>query len=370
MKLLTVGSLPPEWGGPERGGVATFHAALIEGLSASRREIELLGVVSPSPLMSAAPVNVFERPPDVSIAGFYENLLERLQPDVVLMNHVAHTIGVTHARLSAPPPALGVVHSWHNVTLAEPGDRERRREVTQEALDGLAALAVGSRHCLEEGLRLGMHYPPVAGAIHYPLQPLYLRDDVDVADRRTRDGVVFLGSLIRRKRPGALVEAAARLPGVSVTIAGEGELEPELRDSIAALGLTDRVRVIGHLPAAEHLPWVRETLLGASAMCLPSESESFGLAFVEALACGTPVVGFGPTVREIRDAMGVEIGEPLDGGSPEEIAAALRRVIDADWDREGLRRVAIDTFDLTRTADRYADLLHGIARPATTSGIG
>ncbi|HET8863789.1 MAG TPA: glycosyltransferase family 4 protein [Solirubrobacterales bacterium] len=356
MRLLTVGSLPPEWGGPARGGVATFHAALLEGFRPAGEEIEVVGVFSPAPLGRGAPVPVFERPTDVPIAAFYEGLLERLRPDVVLMNHVAHTVGVTHARLSAPPPAVGIAHSWHNITYAPPEEVERRHEVTAEAIGGLAALVTGSRHAMEEGRRLGLRYPSRAEAIHYPLQPTYLEAGVEV-DSAERRGVLFLGSLIPRKNPEALVKAAGRLPGVPVVLAGEGELEPILRESISELGLADRVSLVGHFPPAEHLRRVRDLLLGAEVMCLPSRSESFGLAYIEALACGTPIVGFGPTVGEIRDAMGIEVGEALDDPSPGEIAAAIERVTASSWDRELLRRAAIDTFGLSRVSERYIELL-------------
>ena len=356
MRLLTVGSLPPEWGGPARGGVATFHAALVHGLLGADFGVELVGAIPPAPLLARAPVPVLERPADVPIARFYEESLDRLRPDVVLMNHVAHTVGVTHARLPAPPPAFGVVHSWHSVTYAPPQEVARRREVTAEALGGLAALAVGSRHCLAEGLRLGFRYPARAEAIHYPLQPLYLEAGIDVRAPERR-GVLFLGSLIPRKSPQALVEAAALLPGLELTLAGEGELEQPLREALARRGLGGRVRVLGHFPGAGHLRRVRELLLGAQVMCLPSRSESFGLVFIEALACGTPVVGFGPTVREIRDAMGIEIGEPLDDPSPEAIAAAIERVAARRWDREALRGAATAAFGLDRAVGRYAELL-------------
>ncbi len=339
-----------------RGGVATFHATLLEGLAKRAGDVEVVGVIPPGPLDRAIGFPVFARPDDVGSAEFYERTLLRLAPDVVLMNHVAHTVGVTHARLDSSPPAVGVVHSWHNITFADPAEAGRRREVTEEALGGLAALVVGSRHCLEEGRRLGLPYPATAEAIHYPLQSLYLESGLDV-DAGQRGGVLFLGSLIPRKNPRSLVEATALLPGLELVLAGEGEMEGPLREAIAGLGLAGRVRIANHFPAAEHLHRVRDLLLGAQVMCLPSSSESFGLVFAEALACGTPVVGFGPTVREIRDAMGIEIGEPLGDPSPEAIAAAIERVLSTDWDRGALHRAAVASFDLSRASDRYIEVL-------------
>ncbi len=363
MRLLTVGSLPPEWGGPSRGGVATFHASLLSGLLERGDAVEIVGTLPPTPLASEAPVPVFARPEDVGRAGFYEDLLERLRPDVVLMNHIANTFGVTHARLGSPVPAAGVVHSWHNVTFKPAAEEERENALalTQEAMSGLVAMVVPSRHALAEGQDLGFHYPPIADVIHNPLPPLYMGDDVDVHAHERRN-VLYLGGLIPRKEPAALVEAAALLPELGVLLVGEGELEDSLRSRIDGLALDDRVR-LAELPDADHLQRVRDLLLRARMVCLPSRSESFGLVFIEALACGTPIVGFGPTVREIRDEVGIEVGEPLETGTPGEIAAAIERVEATTWDRDLLRRATLEAFGLPKVTDRYVELFSQLVRP-------
>lgn len=356
MRLLTIGSLPPEWGGPVRGGAATFHAALLTELLKRDGEVEIVGVLPPGPPDREIPVPAYARPQGVSRARFYEELLERLRPDAVLMNHFAHTIGVTHARLGSPVPAVGVAQSWHQVTFRSGPEREHAAELTREALAGLGAMVAVSHHTLEEGRRLGFEMPPFATTIHNPVPPLYMGDDLDVMAPE-RHGVLYLGSLIPRKEPAALVEAAAALPGLDVSLVGEGELEADLRALIDDLGLGHRVRLAALPPGADHLRHVRELLLRSRLMCLPSRSEGLPLAFVEALACGTPIVGFGPAVREIRDELGIDVGEPLDTGAPEEIAAALERVRTRSWDRAELRRATLAHFGLDRVADRYVDLL-------------
>jgi len=355
-----VGSLPPEWGGPKRGGVATFHASLLAGLLERRADVEVLGAMPPGPLDREVAVPVYVRPDGLGRADFYAQLLERLQPDAVLMNHIAHTVGVTHAQLHTHIPAVGVVHSWHNVTFAAGEDaRKRALAVTQRAMAGLGALVVPSRHALEEGLGLGFRYPATAEAIHNPLPPLYSDEAIDV-DATERRGVLYLGGLVPRKAPTALIEAATLMPRFDVVFVGGGELERELRLLVERRRLGDRVKIAGALPEEDHLLQVRDLLLGAEVMCLPSRSESFGLVFIEALACGTPIVGFGPTVREIRAAMGIDVGEPLERGSPEEIAAAIERVQAIEWDRGRLRRAALKAFGLASVTERYVELLRGV----------
>jgi len=356
VRLLSVGSLPPAWGGPLHGGVATLHATLLEGFLDPECPVETVGVLSPVPIGRKTPVPVFSRAENDTATSFYERLLERLEPEVVLMHHFAHQIGVAHARMNAPPPAVGVAHSWHSITFSSGEARAEARARAEEALGGLRALVSMSRHCVSEGEELGLSYPSVVETIYHPLQPLYSRDDLNLSeDRSGRTGIAYLGSLIPRKNPEALVEAAAAIPELDVVLAGHGELEGNLRDLITSLSVGNRVG-IRHLNDVQ----VRNLLLRSEAMCLPSRSETFGLAYIEALACGTPVVGFGPTLREIDEEMGVEIGEALDSSDSEEVAAAIERVREATWDRPLLRRRTLEAFSLRGATDRYVDLLRRV----------
>lgn len=98
--------------------------------------------------------------------------------------------------------------------------------------------------------------------------------------------VVSVGALIDRKGHGIVIRAMADLPGVSLLIAGEGPARPALVADIARLGLGDRVRLLGSTPHAD-LPAL---LAAADVMALASSSEGLANAWVEALACGTPIV--------------------------------------------------------------------------------
>ena len=99
----------------------------------------------------------------------------------------------------------------------------------------------------------------------------------------------------------------------------------------------------------------------AELVCLPSHSESFGLVMIEALAAGSPVVGFGPTLEEIRDRVGIDIGEPLGDPTPDNVAAAIESVRSRPWDRAALRRAALAEFSAESVARRYSKLLRQVA---------
>jgi glycosyltransferase involved in cell wall biosynthesis len=98
--------------------------------------------------------------------------------------------------------------------------------------------------------------------------------------------VVSTGALIERKGHDIVIEAIAALPNVHLLIAGEGTCRGALEAKIAALGLTDRVRLLGAVPHGE----MAALLAAADVMALASENEGLANAWVEALACGTPIV--------------------------------------------------------------------------------
>ncbi|OWK28664.1 glycosyltransferase [Sphingomonas mucosissima] len=98
--------------------------------------------------------------------------------------------------------------------------------------------------------------------------------------------VISVGALIERKGHEIVVEAVARLPGVSLIIAGEGPARGRIEAAAARLGLADRVRLLGAVPH-EDLP---RLIAAADVMALASASEGLANAWMEALACGTPVV--------------------------------------------------------------------------------
>ena len=111
--------------------------------------------------------------------------------------------------------------------------------------------------------------------------------------------------------------AAVADPRVKVALIGNGPLEADVRARVERLGLDNRVRFAGY---RRDLPTV---LRASDALMLVSEREGLNRSVLEAMACGTPVIG--TATRGITDAVGDEAGW-IVGHSD---AAALARAIDA-----------------------------------------
>jgi teichuronic acid biosynthesis glycosyltransferase TuaC len=148
--------------------------------------------------------------------------------------------------------------------------------------------------------------------------------------------IVSLGALIPRKGHDLVVSAMASLPGATLLIAGEGPARAALTAQIAALGLADRVRLLGSVPHGD-LP----ALLGAAdVMALASASEGLANAWVEALACGTPIVitGAGGAAEVVTERA---FGRIVDRTAPafaEAIGAVLADPPSAQEVRRGAAR--------------------------------
>jgi glycosyltransferase involved in cell wall biosynthesis len=84
----------------------------------------------------------------------------------------------------------------------------------------------------------------------------------------------------------ALPAVRAALPRARTVIAGDGPEHANLRALAADLGLNDAVTFTGALPDDQLELLYRQ----ADVFCLPSVQEGFGIAFLEAMACGLPVV--------------------------------------------------------------------------------
>jgi glycosyltransferase involved in cell wall biosynthesis len=154
------------------------------------------------------------------------------------------------------------------------------------------------------------------------------------------------------KRLTELVAAAADLD-VTVVLGGDGPAREDLEHQAESLGAD--VRFLGFLDR-EELPAFYSAL---DAFAFPSPVETQGLVAMEAIACGTPVVGAdaGALSNTVVDG---ETGYHFESGDIDDFRAAIRRVLD---DREELSETCLAHRDrigveaaVARLAEVYADL--------------
>ncbi|WP_435006309.1 glycosyltransferase [Tundrisphaera lichenicola] len=173
--------------------------------------------------------------------------------------------------------------------------------------------------------------------------------------------VLFYGRLHLKKGLQLLADALESVardhPEVHILLAGndDGALTPFL-ERTRANGLTDRVTVLGHVSGERG----RKVWAAANAFALPSFSEGFSMAILEALACRLPVlVTTACHFPELTRAEGGIVVEPTSEG----VTGGLRDLLDrSDTDREQLAHRGRDLVERQYTWDRQADRLASVYR--------
>jgi glycosyltransferase involved in cell wall biosynthesis len=167
--------------------------------------------------------------------------------------------------------------------------------------------------------------------------------------------VVVAARLAAVKRIDRLLDAVARLGAAGrpwvVLVAGSGPLEVSLKQQCAELGIAGCVRFLGF---REHV-W--EVMSAADVVVLPSDTESFGLVVVEAIALNRPVVAF-------RGSGGPEeIVEAVGGGCIVGDTTALTAILELfrrgdtppDWRAPDTGRLR-ERYDIRKVTSEYLDV--------------
>jgi glycosyltransferase involved in cell wall biosynthesis len=147
-------------------------------------------------------------------------------------------------------------------------------------------------------------------------------DDKGAAPRFT---ILSVGRLVPEKNHAMLIDAFCtvhgRFPETVLHIAGDGPLLQTLQEKVSALQLEQSVRLLGF---REDIP---KLLQQCDLFVLPSKSEGLGIALIEAMASGVPVVGTDTGgIPEVIGRRG-NLGWLVPGENPEAMAGAIAAAI-------------------------------------------
>ena len=326
---------------PRQGGIQTFVAALL-----AHRPPESVVVLASDFPGSAAhdaalPYPVVRRPTGmllptrataraaVDLAGRYgcDSAFFGAAAPLGLLAPALRSAGVRHL--------VGATHGHETGWVALPGSRQMMQRIAHD-LDVLTFISEYTRGRLEPALgsrtRLAQLSPGVDVERFTPA--------VDGTSVRRRYGlgeapvVVCVSRLVARKGQDVLVAGWARVlarhPDARLLLVGGGPAEASLRRAVAARGLGPSVVLTGPVPPGE-LP---AYYAAGDVFAMPCRTrrggldvEGLGMVFLEAAACGRPVVagtsgGAPETVRE-----GVT-GHVVDPRSPDAVAATVADLLD------------------------------------------
>lgn len=157
-----------------------------------------------------------------------------------------------------------------------------------------------------------------------------LRQSLGLADKKV---IVSVGRLVHRKGQDTLIESlpqiAREIPNVHLLFIGEGPYEKYLKKRVKALNLADRVTFIGRV---QYMQLPKYICVG-DVFAMPSRSrlaglevEGLGIVYLEASACGLPVIGGNSGGAPDALLEGVT-GFAVDGTSAQDVADAAIKIL-------------------------------------------
>ncbi|MEH6715657.1 glycosyltransferase [Parasphingorhabdus flavimaris] len=285
--------------------------------------------------------------------------LHRQAPFDVIDAEFFYPDGPAAMRLAA---ALGIpftikargadIHHWGD-------DRKCREQILQAAEQANALLAVSEALKQDmiaigmDGSKISVHYTGLDQDKFRPVDRLAAKRALSVS------GPLFIttGALIARKNQDLVIRALAGLPDATLMLAGMGEEEQTYRALARQSGVADRVRFLGSVPH-DQLPHLTAA---ADIAILVSKSEGLANAWVEALACGTPVIiSEAGGARELVSSKSA--GRVVDQ-TVEAIVEAAKAIL-AEPPAQELVRSSVSQFSWTNNGDQLLAILSEAASTA------
>ncbi|MDZ8094255.1 MAG: glycosyltransferase family 4 protein [Nostoc sp. DedQUE05] len=207
--------------------------------------------------------------------------------------------------------------------------------------------------------------PNTFDASKFPInsKPTYLLKRYNLTDEQPVIlTVTRLGSMAKYKGYDqilhALVKVRSHLPNVHFILAGKGDDILRIKALVTNLNLQDCVTIAGFVPEQE----LCDHYNLCDVFALPSKGEGFGIVFLEALACGKPVLA-GNQDGSIDPLAEGKLGCLVDPDNVEEIADNLIQILQGDcsnpviYQPEYLQQKTIEAFDFSQFRESLAKLI-------------
>lgn len=326
---------------PTAGGSGVVATELALALAARGHELHMLSYAPPLRLrafddrvrwheVEVTSYPLFRYPPyEVALASRLAEVVEEEGIDVVHAHYaIPHTLAALLVKEVVAPHRLPVVTTLHGTDITIVGQDRAYARMTSYAIRASDVVTAVSEYLRRETDRVFGALRPIDVIPNFvDLQRFhpYREPSRRRAFARTGEALLVHVSNFRPvKRSVAAVEVLARVvrerPAVLLMV-GDGPDRAACEARARELGVRDRVRFAGAQAEVESLLPLADLFL------LPSEYESFGLAALEAMACGTPTVAFaaGGLPEVIEDGVDGRLLPPHDDLAMGEAVLALLR---------------------------------------------
>lgn len=315
---------------------------------------------------------LFEYPPytDALASKLYEvATAENL--DVIHVHYaIPHSVSAYLAReMLKPTRYVPVVTTLHGTDITLVGRDRSFLPITRfgiEQSDAVTAISNYLRDATHETFCTGCDIRVIYNFIDSDYYRRVPSEDVRRSIAPGGEKIILHVSTFRPiKRIGDCVEVLARMKqreegsrsrfGSKLVMCGDGPERADAEALAARLGVAESVQFVGKQPQSR----IREYLSVADLLLLPSQSESFGLTALEAMACEVPVIAtrVGGIPEVVEDG---GCGHLFEVGDVDGMANAALRVLTSEAERKRLgargRQIAISRFKTDEIIPQYEDL--------------
>ncbi|TAF07667.1 MAG: glycosyltransferase family 1 protein [Nostocales cyanobacterium] len=372
--ILTVGT---GWFPKNPGGLERYVYELTHKLAINQDSIELCGVGLPDEKNTPIKLNNLASP-DSRIwerlwsirTNFQKTRLD--QPDAINLHFALYSFPI----LDLLPKEVPITFNFHGPWASESQEEVVNQKIsiwmkqqlieknTYNRCDRFIVLSKAFGNILHQQYQIPWHkIHIIPGGVDIN----HFQNNLSRLDARKKLGwptdrpILFTSRrLVHRMGIDKLLQAIAtikpKIPDIWLAIAGRGHIQEILQQQVRELGLENNVKFLGFLPD-EQLPIAYQA---ADLTVMPSQSfEGFGLAIVESLACGTPVLctpvggmpeilqGFTPDLIT-KSTTAESIAEKLE-------QVMLRKI--ALPTREECRNYTVQNYDWTNIAQKVRQVI-------------
>jgi len=297
-------------------------------------------------------------------------IIRREKPDVLLVGNGDNAYWAKNLNRLIRIPYVVLLHGTE---LLQYSSRNGTNDGKRGPLSLARMLIANSEYTKSLAMKSGIDASKIT-VLHPGCDPEIFKPGLPVDDLKKHLGlenrkiVLTVGSLVQRKGHDKTIEAINlirdEIPNVSYLIVGEGIYKKNLENLVVSRSLQNHVKFIGSCSDADLPKYYNlcDVFVMASRE-MDDNVEGYGMVFIEAGACGKPVVG--GRSGGISDAvLDQKTGILVNPSDPNEIAEAIKSLIkNPTLSRklsEAARKRVIEECNWTSYYSKLQDVLHNV----------
>lgn len=202
-------------------------------------------------------------------------------PDVIYSHYLHNTLKAIPLRQKYKIPIVAMEH-WSQMAYSPiPSNTISTAKLAYASIDQLLTVSSALKNNIKQQVGVDSVVVPnmVGKEFHYTTYNKTQRHTIHL---------ITTGRLIPEKHFDMLIQAIANISSLPLrlSIIGDGSEKNKLQKLTTQLQVEDKVQLMGHKSKQEIVALLQDSDI----FVLPSQSETFGVAYIEALACGLPII--------------------------------------------------------------------------------